>query len=127
MPVSPPWIGLDLGGAAVKAGETFSSFGAATGPVGSMAWQTRPTRTARARSPLPGGAQKCALARETFGFDESQYYHRVPDFQSVSLPALPDRMTLYYREFGGAVLEAVLPLSQRFRPGIPVRAVGPLQ
>ena len=110
MPGFTAWIGLDLVGG-VKAGETFV-VGAATGPVGSMAGQL--ARRAGARTiAIAGGAEKCALARETFGFDEA-IDHRDPDFAERLADACPDGIDVYFENVGGAVFEAVLPLLNDF-------------
>lgn len=110
MPGFTAWIGLDLVGG-VKRGETLV-VGAATGPVGSMVGQL--ARRAGARTvAVAGGVEKCALARETFGFDAA-IDHRDPDFAHRLAEACPDGIDLYFENIGGPVLEAILPLLNDF-------------
>ncbi|MGY6645313.1 MAG: NADP-dependent oxidoreductase [Salinarimonas sp.] len=110
MPGFTAWIGLDLVGG-VKAGETFV-VGAATGPVGSMAGQLAKRAGARTIA-IAGGAEKCALARDMFGFDAA-IDHRDPDFAKNLAAACPDGIDVYFENIGGPVLETVLPLLNDF-------------
>jgi len=110
MPGFTAWIGLDLVGG-VKQGETLV-VGAATGPVGSMVGQLAKRAGARTVA-IAGGAEKCALARETFGFDAA-IDHRDPDFAKHLAEACPDGIDIYFENIGGPVLEAVLPLLNDF-------------
>ncbi len=110
MPGFTAWIGLDLVGG-VKAGEIFV-VGAATGPVGSMAGQLAKRAGARTVA-IAGGPEKCALARDTFGFDEA-IDHRDPAFAKKLAAACPNGIDVYFENIGGKVLEAVLPLLNDF-------------
>lgn len=110
MPGFTAWIGLSLVGAPVT-GETVV-VGAATGPVGSMVGQLARHAGARAVA-IAGGAEKCALAREYFGFDAA-IDHRANDFPQRLAEACPEGINLYFENIGGPVLAAVLPLLKDF-------------
>lgn len=94
-----------------KAGETVV-VAAATGPVGSVVGQIARLKGARAVG-IAGGAEKCALLRETFGFDAA-VDHRSPTFAEDLRLACPNGIDIYFENVGGAVLEAVLPLLNIF-------------
>ncbi len=110
MPGFTAWIGLSLVGAPV-AGETVV-VGAATGPVGSMVGQLARHAGARVVA-IAGGEEKCALAREHFGFDAA-IDHRGQSFPDRLAEACPDGIDLYFENIGGPVLAAVVPLLKDF-------------
>lgn len=94
-----------------QAGETVV-VGAATGPVGSMVGQL--ARRAGCRTvAIAGGAEKCALAREHFGFDAA-VDHRDPHMAAALAAACPKGIDVYFENIGGKVLDAVIPLLNDF-------------
>ncbi|WP_422064691.1 NADP-dependent oxidoreductase [Shimia sp.] len=110
MPGFTGWYGLtELG--KPKAGETLV-VGAATGPVGSMVGQIAKTKGLRTVG-IAGGAEKCQIATDTFGFDAC-IDHRAFDTASALRKAVaeqcPDGIDVYFENVGGKVLDAVLPL-----------------
>ena len=114
MPGFTGWYGLtELG--KPKAGETLV-VAAATGPVGQMVGQIAKARGLRTVA-IAGGADKCKLATEKFGFDAA-VDHRAYDDASSLRKALatecPDGIDIYFENVGGKVFEAVLPLMNRF-------------
>ncbi len=114
MPGFTGWFGLTEYGRP-KSGETLV-VAAATGPVGSMVGQI--ARLAGLRTiGIAGGAEKCALATELFGFDAC-LDHRAFDTASSLRKALaevcPDGIDIYFENVGGKVFEAVLPLMNTF-------------
>ncbi|HXY75278.1 MAG TPA: NADP-dependent oxidoreductase [Steroidobacteraceae bacterium] len=96
---------LEIG--APKAGETVV-VAAATGAVGSLVGQIAKIRGCRAVG-IAGGAEKCAYARETLGFDAC-IDHREPELGARLAGACPEGIDVYFENVGGAVLSAVLPL-----------------
>lgn len=109
MPGFTAWAGLDAYGD-MKAGETLV-VAAATGPVGSMVGQLARLKGLRTIA-VAGGAAKCALARETFGFDVALDHraHEVKSLRAALADAAPDGVDIYWENVGGKVFEAVLPL-----------------
>ena len=110
MPGFTGWVGMRKYGRP-KAGETLV-VAAATGPVGSMVGQIAKAAGMRTVA-IAGGADKCALARETFGFDAAIDHKAHPDARSLRkaiAEAAPDGVDIYWENVGGKVLEAVLPL-----------------
>lgn len=114
MPGFTGWHGLNAYGRP-HAGETLV-VAAATGPVGSMVGQL--ARAAGLRTVgIAGGADKCALAVETFGFDtclDHRAFASAKDLRNALAEACPDGIDIYFENVGGKVLEAVLPLMNRF-------------
>jgi len=110
MPGFTGWWGLNEYGRP-KAGETLV-VAAATGPVGSMVGQL--ARHAGLRTVgIAGGADKCALATETFGFDaclDHRAYGSASDLRKALSAECPDGIDIYFENVGGKVLEAVVPL-----------------
>lgn len=109
MPGFTAWAGLEAYGD-MKAGETLV-VAAATGPVGSMVGQLARLKGLRTIA-VAGGAAKCALARDSFGF-ETALDHRAHDARSLRkalAEAAPDGVDIYWENVGGKVFEAVLPL-----------------
>lgn len=110
MPGFTAWTGLREYGRP-KAGETLV-VGAATGPVGSLVGQL--ARAAGLRTvAVAGGADKCRLATDTFGFDAAVDHRAHDDAASLRralAEAAPDGVDIYWENVGGKLLEAVLPL-----------------
>ncbi|MHA6344976.1 NADP-dependent oxidoreductase [Roseivivax sp. CAU 1761] len=110
MPGFTGWAGLRAYGRP-KAGETLV-VGAATGPVGSMVGQL--ARMAGLRTvAVAGGPEKCAEAREVYGFDAAIDHRAHADASSLRralAEAAPDGVDIYWENVGGKLLEAVLPL-----------------
>ncbi len=94
-----------------KPGETVV-VAAATGPVGSAVGQIAKIRGARAIG-IAGGADKCALVRDEFGFDAA-LDHRSPTFAEDLRAACPDGIDVYFENVGGKVWDAVFPLLNTF-------------
>lgn len=114
MPGLTGWYGLNELGRP-QAGETLV-VAAATGPVGSMVGQL--ARLAGLRTVgIAGGAEKCRLATETFGFDaclDHRAYDSARALRADLASACPNGVDIYYENVGGMVLEAVLPLLNNF-------------
>lgn len=110
MPGFTGWHGLMEYGRP-KAGETLV-VAAATGPVGSMVGQLAKSLGLRTIG-IAGGADKVALAKDTFGFDECLDHRAYPDARSLRAAlqeAAPKGIDIYFENVGGKVLEAVIPL-----------------
>ncbi|WP_425071953.1 NADP-dependent oxidoreductase [Sagittula sp. S175] len=110
MPGFTAWTGLREYGRP-KAGETLV-IAAATGPVGAMVGQLAKAAGLRTVA-VAGGADKCALAREKFGFDAAVDHRAYDDASSLRkalAEACPDGVDIYWENVGGKVLEAVIPL-----------------
>jgi NADPH-dependent curcumin reductase CurA len=110
MPGLTGWVGLNMFGKP-KPGETLV-VGAATGPVGSMVGQLAKAAGLRTVA-IAGGAQKCQLATDTFGFDAAIDHHAHEDAKSMRAAiaaAAPDGVDIYWENVGGITLEAVMPL-----------------
>jgi len=110
MPGFTGWYGLtELG--RPKAGETLV-VAAATGPVGSMVGQLARLQGLRTVG-IAGGADKCAMATDTFGFDaclDHRAYDTARDLRAALAEACPDGIDVYFENVGGKILEAVIPL-----------------
>jgi len=114
MPGFTGWYGLTEIGKPKK-GETLV-VAAATGPVGSMVGQIAKARGLRTVA-IAGGAEKCALATEKFGFDaaiDHRAYDDASSLRKALAAACPDGIDIYFENVGGKVFEAVLPLMNRF-------------
>lgn len=114
MPGFTGWYGLTQLGRP-KAGETLV-VAAATGPVGSMVGQMAKARGLRTVA-IAGGADKCALALEKFGFDAAIDHRAHKDASSLRkaiAEAAPTGIDIYFENVGGKVFEAVLPLMNTF-------------
>ncbi|WP_299282840.1 NADP-dependent oxidoreductase [uncultured Tateyamaria sp.] len=110
MPGFTGWHGLNAYGRP-KSGETLV-VAAATGPVGSMVGQLAKSAGMRVVG-IAGGADKCALATDTFGFDACLDHRAHADARSLRSAlkdACPDGIDIYFENVGGKVLEAVMPL-----------------
>ena len=109
-PAFTGWHGLTEYGRP-KAGETLV-VAAATGPVGSMVGQIAKSHGLRVVG-IAGGADKCAMAKEHFGFDECIDHRAYDDAKSLRAAlkdACPKGIDIYFENVGGKVLEAVIPL-----------------
>mmetsp|Transcript_23684 Transcript_23684/g.42284 ORF Transcript_23684/g.42284 Transcript_23684/m.42284 type:complete len:346 (+) Transcript_23684:2203-3240(+) len=114
MPGFTGWHGLMEYGRP-KTGETLV-VAAATGPVGSMVGQLAKSLGLRTVG-IAGGADKCALATDTFGFDACIDHRAHPDARSLRTAlkeAAPKGIDIYFENVGGKVLEAVIPLMNPF-------------
>jgi NADPH-dependent curcumin reductase len=94
-----------------KPGETVV-VAAASGPVGATVGQIARIKGARAIG-IAGGAEKCALVRDAFGFDMA-LDHRSPTFADDLRAACPDGIDVYFENVGGRVWDAVFPLLNTF-------------
>ncbi len=114
MPGFTGWYGLTQLGRP-KAGETLV-VAAATGPVGSMVGQMAKARGLRTVA-IAGGADKCALALEKFGFDaaiDHRAHNDASNLRKAIAEAAPKGIDIYFENVGGKVFEAVLPLMNTF-------------
>ncbi|ETX30482.1 NADP-dependent oxidoreductase [Roseivivax isoporae] len=110
MPGLTGWYGLHEIGQPQR-GETLV-VAAATGPVGSMVGQLAKAAGLRTVA-VAGGAEKCAMARDVYGFDAAIDHRAHDDAKSLRgalAEAAPDGVDIYFENVGGKVLEAVLPL-----------------
>jgi NADPH-dependent curcumin reductase CurA len=104
------WIGLHLFGQP-QVGETVL-VSAASGAVGSVVGQLAKLAGCRAIG-LAGGAEKCRIVKDIYGFDDCLDYH------SKTLPedlkhAAPQGFDIYFDNVGGEIFDAVLPLMNNF-------------
>ncbi|MGB1034956.1 MAG: NADP-dependent oxidoreductase, partial [Primorskyibacter sp.] len=109
MPGHTAWVGLTRILQA-QPGET-AVISAATGAVGSVAGQLAKLRGLRAVG-VAGGAEKCAYATQTLGFDAC-VDHRAGDagdLRDALAAAAPDGVDCYFENVGGKTQEAVVPL-----------------
>lgn len=105
MPGFTAWAGLTQIGEP-KAGETLV-VAAATGPVGATVGQIAKLKGCRVVA-VAGGAEKCAYAKDTLGFDEC-LDHKAEGFAEAMKAATPDGIDIYFENAGGKVLDAVIP------------------
>ena len=106
MPGFTAWAGLTQIGMP-KTGETVC-VAAATGPVGATVGQIAKLMGCQVLG-IAGGAEKCAYAVGTLGFDAC-IDHRSEDFAAKLKAAAPKGIDVYFENVGGAVFDAVLPL-----------------
>lgn len=114
MPGFTGWLGLKEYGRP-KAGETLV-VAAATGPVGSMVGQMAKAQGLRAVG-VAGGAEKCAMAVNDFGFDacvDHRAYGDVSALRGAMKEAAPDGIDVYFENVGGPVLDAALSMMNPF-------------
>jgi NADPH-dependent curcumin reductase CurA len=98
------WFGLlDVG--KPKAGDTVVVSGAA-GAVGSVVGQLAKHLGCRVVG-IAGGAEKCRLLTEEFGFDAAIDY-RAGDLRSALREHTPDGVDVYFDNVGGEILDLVL-------------------
>ena len=110
MPGFTAWAGMTAYGK-MKAGETLV-VGAATGPVGSMVGQLAIQAGLRVIG-IAGGADKCKIAVDTFGFDaciDHRENATAKEMQAVLAEHCPDGVDIYFENVGGPSLGGVLPL-----------------
>ena len=100
------WIGLiEIG--RPKPGETVL-VSAAAGAVGSVVGQLAKRRGCRAIG-IAGGAAKCKIVVDEFGFDACVDY-KAASFAEDLRAAAGAGVDIYFENVGGAILDAVLPL-----------------
>ena len=85
---------------------------AASGAVGSVVGQIAKIKGCRAVG-IAGGKQKCDFVVNELGFDACIDHHRAPFPQDLKV-ACPQGVDVYFENVGGRVLNAVLPLMNRF-------------
>ncbi len=110
MPGLTAWIGLNEYGRP-KPGETLV-VSAATGAVGSVVGQLGRIHGLRVVG-VAGGAEKCAYAVDTLGFEACVDHRAATDARALRealSAACPEGVDIYYENVGGKTLEAVLPL-----------------
>ncbi|MHA1152242.1 MAG: NADP-dependent oxidoreductase [Alphaproteobacteria bacterium] len=100
------WAGLKLIGEP-KPGETVL-VSAAAGSVGSAVGQIAKVLGCRALG-IAGGAEKCRIVTEEFGFDACCDY-KSGDLAGQLRAAAPDGIDVYFDNVGGEMLDTVLPL-----------------
>ncbi len=106
MPGFTAYMGLlDIG--QPKAGETVV-VAAATGAVGSIVGQIAKLKGCHVVG-IAGGAEKCAFAKQTLGFDEC-IDHYSDDLATQLASACAHGIDVYFENVGGKVFDAVLPL-----------------
>ena len=114
MPGFTGWHGLSAYGRP-QAGETLV-VAAATGPVGSMVGQLAKKAGLRVVG-IAGGAEKCKMAVETFGFDACLDHRAYADARALRQDlkeACPKGIDIYFENVGGKIFEATLPLMNTF-------------
>jgi hypothetical protein len=94
-----------------KAGETVV-VSAASGAVGSIVGQIAKIKGCRVVG-IAGGAEKCRLLTATLGFDAA-VDHTSPSFAADLAAACPAGIDVDFENVGGAVLDSILPLMNRF-------------
>jgi|TARA_B110000908_G_scaffold79170_1_gene94879 NADPH-dependent curcumin reductase CurA len=110
MPGFTGWYGLMEYGRP-KAGETLV-VAAATGPVGSMVGQVAKSLGLKTVG-IAGGAAKCKMAVDVFGFDaciDHRAYDDARSLRAAVKEACGGGIDIYFENVGGKVLEAVIPL-----------------
>ncbi|XQW86464.1 NADP-dependent oxidoreductase [Thalassotalea piscium] len=106
MPGLTAYMGLlDIG--EPKAGETVV-VAAATGAVGSMVGQIAKIKGCNVIG-VAGGAEKCAYAVDTLGFDHC-LDHYADDFAEQLAATATKGIDVYFENVGGKVFDAVMPL-----------------
>lgn len=114
MPGFTGWYGLtELG--KPKAGETLV-VAAATGPVGSMVGQIAKLHGLNVVG-IAGGAEKCAMATEVYGFDaciDHRAYATASELRKALKEHCPKGIDIYFENVGGKVLDAVLPMMNAY-------------
>ncbi|MEM6940214.1 MAG: NADP-dependent oxidoreductase [Pseudomonadota bacterium] len=114
MPGLTGWHGLMEYGRPQE-GETLV-VAAATGPVGSIVGQIAKAKGLRVVG-IAGGADKCAMAVDHFGFDaclDHRAYDDAKALRGALKEACPKGIDIYFENVGGKVLEAVIPLMNPF-------------
>jgi hypothetical protein len=93
---------------------------AASGPVGSLVGQLAKIAGAKGVG-IAGGSEKCACVKDELRFDAA-IDHRDPEFAAKLTAACPDGIDVYFKNVGGAIWQAVLPLLDKFAR-VPVSGV----
>lgn len=104
------WVGLKITGR-VKTGETVL-VSAAAGSVGSTVGQLAKAMDCKAIG-IAGGAEKCKLVTDTFGFDACVDY-KAAGLEDQIRAVAPDGVDVYFDNVGGAVLDAALVNMNKF-------------
>ena len=89
-----------------KAGDTVV-VSAAAGAVGSVVGQIAKIKGCRAVG-IAGGAEKCRLIKEEFGFDEAVDY-KAADWRQQLERATPNGIDVNFENVGGEIMEAIMP------------------
>lgn len=110
MPGLTAWAGVTQL-AKVGPGDIFT-VDAAAGPVGGVAGQLARLLGAKAYG-IAGGAEKCALVRDVYGFEDCFDYRAEGWIERVA-EALPEGQTVHFENVGASVLT---PMLQRLRVG----------
>lgn len=100
-----PIIGLDQIGR-IKAGETVV-MSAAVGAVGHVGAQYARHKGCRVVG-IAGGADKCRMALEDFGYDAVVDYKSGENLEQAIRNACPEGVDVYFDNVGGATLDAML-------------------
>jgi len=95
---------LDVG--QPKSGETVV-MSAAAGAVGSIAGQIAKIKGCRVVG-LAGGAEKCKMVIDEFGFDDCIDYKAETDIRSALKRTCPNGIDVYFDNVGGDILDAAL-------------------
>ena len=105
MPGLTAWAGMTRR-AEARAGDRVL-ISSAAGPVGGTAGQIARARGAARVVGIAGGPEKCALVRETYGFDDCIDYKET-GWEAHVAEAFPDGLDVYWDNVGGAVLDCAL-------------------
>ena len=79
---------------------------AAAGAVGSVVGQIAKIKGCRTVG-IAGGAEKCKLIKDEFGYDEAVDY-KAPDWRDLLIQATPKGVDVNFENVGGDVMEAVM-------------------
>jgi len=104
MPGVTAWVGLNMI-IAPKAGETVV-VSAASGAVGAVVGQLAKAKGCRVVG-IAGGAEKCRIVREEFGFDACVDY-KAGNLRADLAAATPDGIDGNFENVGGTVLDEIL-------------------
>lgn len=103
------WVGLVHIGRVAEGESVLVS--AASGAVGSVVGQLAKARGCRVVG-IAGGARKCAVVRERFGFDDCVDY-KSDDFDDRLRAAAGDGFDIYFDNVGGRIFDAALLLMRQ--------------
>lgn len=90
---------------------------AAAGPVGGTFGQLARIRGAARVVGIAGGAEKCALVRDCYGFDACIDYHR-DGWQEALRAALPDGLSVFHENVSAAMAMEALALARPYARGV---------
>ncbi len=110
MPGLTAWAGVTQL-AKVGQGDVFT-VDAAAGPVGGVAGQLARLLGAKAYG-VAGGAEKCAMVRDVYGFDDC-FDYRAEGWGERFAEAVPEGQTVHFENVGASILT---PMLQRLRIG----------